>query len=113
MADWIEVLAAACKSKSQKDVGTAIGYSPAVVNQVLKGTYKGDLRRVQKAVEGALMGSVVDCPVIGLIPRQRCIEHQRAPFRISNPLAVQLHHACRAGCANSLIKAGGTGKESS
>lgn len=108
---WIETLRAACAVSTQSAVSERIGYSAAVVNQVLKGTYKGDLRRVQKAVEGALMGSVVECPVIGLIPQQKCIEHQRAPFRITSPHAVQLYRACRNGCINSLIKAGDTGKE--
>jgi hypothetical protein len=105
-AEWIEILRAACAGATQSAVGQRIGYSAAVVNQVLKGTYKGDLNRVQKAAEGALMGSTVDCPVVGDMPRQRCIEHQRSPLRTTNPMALQLHHACRNGCPNSLIKTG-------
>lgn len=105
-ADWINVLRAACAAATQANVAQRIGYSTAVVNQVLKGTYKGDSNRVQKAVEGALMGSTVDCPVVGDMPRQRCIEHQRSPLRTTNPMALQLHHACRNGCPNSLIKSG-------
>jgi DNA-binding transcriptional regulator YdaS (Cro superfamily) len=108
---WIEVLRQACAASNQPTVARRLGYSTSVVNQVLKGAYKGDLRRVQRAVEGALMGSTVECPVVGQIPRQRCVEHQRAPFRITSPTAVQLYHACRGGCPNSLIKAGDAGKE--
>lgn len=101
---WIETLRQACAGSSQAAVAKRIGYSPTVVNQVLKGGYPGDLQRVQRAVEGALMGITVDCPVIGDMPRQRCIEHQRSPFRATSHMAVQLYDACRGGCPNSLIK---------
>lgn len=111
MADWIEVLRAAAAASSQSEVAGRIGYSTAVVNQVLKGTYKGDMKRVERAVQGALMGATVNCPEIGEIPRQRCVEHQRAPFRITNPTAVRIYKACRSGCPNSLIKSGDAGKE--
>jgi len=76
-ADWKVVLADACKQSSQSAVARRIGYSAAVVSQVLKGSYKGDEHRVQQAVEGALMGLTVDCPVIGEIPRNVCLEYQR------------------------------------
>lgn len=103
-AGWIEVLRQACESSTQGAVAERIGYSTTVVNQVLKGAYKGDLQRVQRAVEGALMGSTVDCPVVGEIPRQKCVEHQRATFRSTNHMAVQLYNACRSGCPNSFLK---------
>jgi hypothetical protein len=54
---WLERLRAECGRISQSKVSVVIGYSPAVVNQVLKGSYK--------AVEGALMGATVKCPVLG------------------------------------------------
>lgn len=91
---WITVLREASDATSQAAVGDKIGYSASVVNQVLKGTYKGSLKSVQKAIEGALMGATVDCPVLGSLPRQRCIEHQRAGFRITNPMRVQLARTC-------------------
>ncbi len=99
--DWIEALRTACAASSQPAVAGRIGYSTAVVNAVLKGSYKGDLKRVQQAVEGALMGSTVDCPVLGEIPRQRCVDHQRAPFTATNPMRVQLSRTCPT-CSNNL-----------
>lgn len=94
-APWIVELRDACKAaRSQGVVAEKIGYSQSVVNQVLKGTYKGDLKSVQRAVEGALMGATVDCPILGDLPRQRCIENQRAGFRATNPLRVQLARTC-------------------
>lgn len=109
-ANWIEVLRAACAGGKQKAVALKVGYSAAVISAVLNSNYKGDLSAVQRAVEGALMQAVVDCPVVGEIPQQRCVAHQRAPFRATNPTAVQLYRACRGGCPNAL-NAGGAGKE--
>lgn len=92
--DWLTVLRDCCHSSSQAAVAKRISYSPTVVNQVLKGVYKGDLHSVQKAVEGALMGLTVDCPVIGELPRDRCLEYQRRGFAATNPLRVTLAQAC-------------------
>jgi len=92
--DWKDVLALECKRTSQSATAKRIGYSPAVVSQVLKGSYKGDESRVQQAVEGALMGLTVDCPVIGEIPRNTCLEYQRRPFAATNPTRVALSRAC-------------------
>lgn len=96
---WLDVLRGACEARTQAEVASDIGYSAAVVNQVLKGTYKGDVKRVQQAVEGGLMGAMVECPVIGELPRQRCAEYQRAPRSTTNPMRVQLGRACPS-CKN-------------
>jgi len=94
--EWIEELRAECARTSQAAAGKRIGYSAAVVNQVLRGRYKGDLRSIEQAVRGALLGETVDCPMIGEIPRHRCIEHQRRASRpaATNPMRVQLAQAC-------------------
>lgn len=97
--DWLQALRDACAGMSQREVGELIGYSESVVSQVLSGKYRGDIKRVRAAVEGGLMGATVDCPVLGVIPRQRCIEHQRRPFAATNPTRVQLWRACRS-CPN-------------
>ncbi|MEJ1384849.1 MAG: XRE family transcriptional regulator [Candidatus Sedimenticola sp. (ex Thyasira tokunagai)] len=101
MSDWIKALRQEAARTSQSAAATRIGYSPAVVNTVLKGTYKGDLISVEEAVRGAIMGATIDCPVIGEIPRNRCIDHQRRSgnFAATNPLRVQLHRHCPA-CPN-------------
>ncbi len=49
------------------------------------------------------MQTEVECPVCGVIPRQRCIEHQRKPFMTTSPMRVALYKACRGGCPNALI----------
>lgn len=102
---WIDLLRAACDSTSQTSVARKVGYSSAVISQVLSGTYAGDVRRVQAAVEGALMNVTVECPVLGEISRAQCIAWQRRPFTPTNPLAVQMYRACRSGCPHSFLPA--------
>ncbi len=104
--DWIEVLRAECQRTSQRQAAEAIGYSPAVVSQVLKGAYKGDLSAVETAVRGAFMGRNVACPVLGELPANRCLAYQRQPFAATNPQRVKLYRACRAGCPHSQLKGG-------
>lgn len=103
MPDWVAVMAEACNDSSQKKVAAEIGYSPAVVNTVLKGTYKGDLTAVKQAVEGALMAAVVQCPILGELRANKCIENQRRPYANTNPIRIQLFQACHGACPNSRI----------
>lgn len=108
---WISVLRGQCREHTQARVAEAIGYSAAVVSQVLSGSYRGDLQRVERAVRGAFLGEVVICPVLGEIPTNRCLEIQRQPYASTNPQRVRLYRACRAGCANSqIVPAGPLGR---
>lgn len=104
-APWIETLRQACERESQSRVAARLGYSAATVNQVLKGVYKGRLDRVQERVESVLVGGrLVDCPVLGEIPRHECLDHQGQPFAATNPQRVRLYRACRSGCPHSRLK---------
>ena len=100
---WISTLREQCRADTQGAVAEKIGYSPAVVNQVLQGKYKGDIARVEKAVRGAFLGVTCYCPVMGEIPINQCMEMQKRPFASTNPQRVRLYRACRAGCVNSQI----------
>ena len=95
---------AECARSSQTTVARLIGYSPTVVNRVLKGNYEGDAQAVQKAVEGALMGATVNCPVLREIAANRCLEIQGQPFAATNPTRVALFKACRSGCPHSRLQ---------
>lgn len=92
--DWIDALRTHRKAHGGKKTAEAIGYSQAVVSAVLNGNYKGDSKAVRQKVEGALMGLTVDCPVVGELPRNRCLEYQRQPFAATNHLRVQLANTC-------------------
>ena len=101
---WLQELQAEVDRTSGAAAGRRIGISGSTISQVLRGTYPGRLDRVKAKVEGALMGLTVDCPVIGELPRHRCIEYQGRKFAATNPMRVQLYHACRGGCPHSRIE---------
>ena len=104
LPEWVAALAKSCDRSDQKQTAYRIGYSPPVVNQVLKRTYKGNLKRVQTAVEGALMAATVDCPVVGEIGADKCLQIQRQALAPTNPERVKLWRACRGGCRHSRIQ---------
>lgn len=92
--DWVLVLAEQCDRTSQKKAGGDIHYSSAVVNQVLKRRYTGDLSAVEKAVRGAFLNATVACPILGELPLHRCLQHQRAKFSATNQMRVRLYKMC-------------------
>ncbi len=104
--DWVAVLRTQCENSSQIAVSKELGYSPAVINQVLKGSYKGDTATVGMTVKGRYMAQQVNCPVVGEIATHICLNYQKQPFAAINPLRVQLYKACRAGCPHSRIGGG-------
>lgn len=92
---WLAVLREQCVPYGgQARAAEKIGYSATVVNQVLKGKYPGDLKAVQARVEGVLMGVTVECPIVGELPRNRCLDYQVREFAATNHLRVQLSRAC-------------------
>ena len=100
--DWLEVLEGACmKPSSQAEVARRLGVSATMVNLVLKGTYKGNLQRLETLVRGTLMNESVTCPVLGEISKRRCLDEQARPFAVTNPQRVAVWRACRGGCVNA------------
>ena len=95
MADWIDVLRAACEASSQTKVARRLAVSAALVNQVLRGRYKASLTRLEARVRGELMRETLSCPVLGEISKRRCQDEQRRPFAATNPQRVALYGACR------------------
>ncbi len=104
MPDWIAELAALADREGLIGAEKRIGYSRSAVSVVLNGKYRGDLGRVEEMVRGALMAANVDCPVLGEIGRDRCLNEQNEPFRATSAFRAQLYHACRNGCPNARRK---------
>lgn len=102
-ADWIATLRAECKQTSQNKTATRLGLSPTTINQVLAGTYKGNLQRIEERVRGELMNKTVECPVLGEISARKCLDWQARPFAATNPTRVAVWKACRGGCKHSQI----------
>lgn len=97
---WLEALRVRCDATSQQKVGKELNYSAAVINQVLKGTYRGDVSKVEMIVRGAYLGETVGCPVIGELEKNICIENQQREFSPTNSTRVKLYRACQT-CPNS------------
>lgn len=96
--DWVLELAAQCNASSQSAAAKKIGYGSSTISQVLSNTYAGNMDRMKQMIEGAFMASVVNCPVLGEIGRNRCLIEQKQPFRATSAHRAQLYHACRGGC---------------
>lgn len=103
-AGWLSALRQVCADGSQAAVAKRLGVSPSMINQALKGVYKGDIERLRGLVEGAYLNQTVRCPVIGDIGLDVCLHHQAEPFKPVNPLRVKLYRACRGGCPHSRLQ---------
>lgn len=101
---WLAILRAEVKATSQAQVAQKLRVSGATISQVVRGVYPSGLEAIKARVEGAYMAHNVACPILGEIPMQDCIYHQRRPFAATNPLRVQLYTACRGGCPHSRLE---------
>lgn len=101
---WLEVLRQVCADSTQAAVAKRLNVSSAMINQVLKGVYRGNMARIQGLVEGAYCNHTVQCPVIGEIRLDVCLHWQAEPFKPVNPQRVKLFRACRSGCPHSRLK---------
>lgn len=98
---WVRRLAEEADRVGQTAVAKRIDYSAATVSQVISNTYRGDLRRVEQMVLGALMAEMVLCPVKGEMARNVCMKWQDKPFAATSADRTRMFHACRSGCPHS------------
>lgn len=100
--DWVEVLREACAKSTQAAVARQLGYSPSVINQVLKGTYKGDLKAVEGKVRALLIKESVFCPALErVLQKSFCLEFQQKAVRFHRQqlsAASSLHQAIYNEC---------------
>ncbi len=92
---WVLALADACDASSQVAVARRITYSPPTVSQVISNTYRGDLARLEAAVSGIYLAATVDCPVLGEMARNVCLEWQERPYTDASALHIRMHRACK------------------
>jgi hypothetical protein len=104
--DWIAALAELVDREGLRGAGKRIGYSPAALSNVLRARYTGDVARVEEKVRGALLGVTVECPVLGTIGRNECLDWQKKPFAATSSVRVAVYRACRGGCPHSALSKG-------
>lgn len=92
---WLEVLKNECDKRSIRDVAQQLSYSRTSISLALKGRYPGSTERIRTAVEQTFHVPMVQCPVLGEIKREVCVDHQAKPFSATSGLRVQLFHACK------------------
>lgn len=106
---WVLALAQAIDAqemampKAQKLIAERIGYSNAVVHEVVRNRYKGDHAKVAARVALCLATDSADCPILSRISHAECHAHQSQKTPGSTPLKIKLFRACRSGCPNSFI----------
>lgn len=74
--DWVRVLAGACDASSQSKVARQLGYTAAVISEVIRHQYGAGYDRVADKVRGVLMAETVSCPYGGEIALTVCHRHQ-------------------------------------
>lgn len=106
--DWVLALAREVDAgRSQAALARELGYSAATISQVLAAKYPGNLDKIAARVRTAIMSGRLDCPELGEITGQQCLEQQRKPFSSASGRAVRLWRACQ-GCERNLqAKEGG------
>jgi hypothetical protein len=104
LPDWVEALALEASRTTATKAAQRIGYSSAVLSHVFSKNYPGDIARVEAKVRGALMSAVVNCPVVGEIGLDRCLDEQRMGNTGASSIRAMLYRACRSGCQHSRIK---------
>ena len=103
LPDWVLALAEEATRITGVAVAKKIGYAGAVVTQIVRRKYPGDMGRVEAKVRGALMGATVVCPILGEIGRDRCLDEQKKPNSATSSIRSKLYRACRSGCPHSRI----------
>jgi len=103
--EWVIVLAEACdvQHSSQSAVAEKLGVSGAMINQALANSYAGRLDKLEQRVRGTLMNEKVNCPVLGVITKRKCLDSQSRPYSNTNALRVELRRACKT-CPNALSR---------
>lgn len=103
LPDWVEALAQLATDTSALAASKRIGRTSAVLSQLFRGKYSGDLGNLEGRVRGALMGVYVPCPVLGEIGVDQCLDEQKKKHVGTSAIRTSLYHACRNGCPHSRL----------
>ncbi|CAA0111514.1 Uncharacterised protein [BD1-7 clade bacterium] len=98
---WLAVLRKQCEKRGQGKVATDLKISKTMISQALNKKYPGDLGKLEQRVRGAYLGDTVNCPILGELETNKCLNHQRQSFTAVNPIRVQLYRACNCTCPHS------------
>ncbi|EFO33251.1 putative transcriptional regulator [Roseibium sp. TrichSKD4] len=107
LPDWVRELAHLAERDALKGCSKFLGCSTTMISQAISNKYPGKLSDLEAKVRGALMGEMVQCPVLGEIGRNDCLHWQDKRRVSTNSVRAELYRACRNGCPHSRLKGGG------
>jgi hypothetical protein len=99
LPDWVEALAIECVKSSQNKVAERLGRSAAMISQILRCKYPGDLQAFEERFRGVFQAQALECPALGAIPTNECQDWRLKgkTFAIGNPQRTRMYRAC-ANC---------------
>lgn len=104
----VTMLAEEAERTTADKVAKRIGYSGAVVSQLISNKYPGDVERVKAKIRGALMNAMVRCPAVGEIALDYCLDQQKMPNTGASSVRALIYRNCRGlgvpRCIHSRIK---------
>ncbi|WP_051271635.1 hypothetical protein [Fundidesulfovibrio putealis] len=113
--NWLSILNEAVQAQGMATVAAALGYrSKSVICEALKGTYKGNLERLEaRVLEAFGQPESACCPVLGTITGEACATNRdlakRLGVRGGNAQTIMLRKACLT-CPNNDSNARSNGK---
>lgn len=97
--DWLEALISACDKQggSQNKVAKALGRAPAVISEVLRNRYKGDMADFESRVRDVFCEEQIICPALDIISTADCLHWRDEAAELkTGPHMVRMYRACRA-----------------
>jgi len=93
-ARWVATLRHAVANRGRDEVCETLDCSPALLRQLLKGTYGSPIEKWRARVQAEFERESVECPVLGRISADRCRRERSKGFSASNPIRVELSQTC-------------------
>jgi hypothetical protein len=91
---WIQALHRESQPpSSQRACAHRLGISAATVNLVLNGRYPSRTNRIEALVREKLLDAPRECPVLGEISADRCLDEQTSPY-YPDPIRSALSKSC-------------------
>ena len=97
LPDWVEALAIECGRSSQNAVAKELGRSSALISQVLRNKYPGNLTAIEDRFRGLFLHARVSCPALGDLPSNECQDwrEKAREFVPTNSQRSRMFAACK------------------
>lgn len=94
--DWVEALVKACDQSSQTKVARRVGYTAAVVSQVIRNSYPARREAIEDRVRAIYLDGLIDCPALGELSAEACLHWRDRANKLtsSSPAIVRMFRAC-------------------